>query len=111
MSPQVAQSERASRASRTTRSRPRSRTSRGAPTPGRGAVRIAWIIAGAVVVLLFLAVAERALYSGKVMPGVHVEGVDVAGDRERAAYDEIADLGDRLDTKPVHVRIAGKQYD
>jgi vancomycin resistance protein YoaR len=71
--------------------------------------RTAWIVAIALVGLLFLAVLERTVYSGKVMPGVDVAGVDVAGDEELTAYASIAKLAKELEAEPLRVRVRGEE--
>jgi vancomycin resistance protein YoaR len=110
MSPPVAQSERATRSRRAASSRgPNSAAKAGPPTTRRHFWRIAWIVALALVVLLFLAVAERAVYSGKVMPGVDVDGVDLAGDKELAAYAAVKDLATKLEHEPLRVKVRGKE--
>ena len=67
------------------------------PTPASGARSIDWIrigiaVLGAFAVLIFLAVAERVVYSGRVVPGVRVASVDVGTfgpDRVAAALDPV----------------------
>jgi vancomycin resistance protein YoaR len=70
------------------------------------------IVGGAILgVIAFLAiatVAEHHIYSGRVLPGVHVDGVSSAGKHEVAVYDDVARLGVTLARAPVRVRI-GKQ--
>jgi vancomycin resistance protein YoaR len=72
-------------------------------------VRLAWIIALALVVLLFLAVAERAVYAGQVMPGVDVDGVALAGKEELAAYAALEKLAGRLEREPLRVRVRDEE--
>jgi vancomycin resistance protein YoaR len=60
-------------------------------------------------VLLLLSVAERAYYSGRVLPGVRVDGVNVANQREGAAYADIARLARHLRATPVRVRVGAKE--
>ncbi len=65
------------------------------------AYQAAWTLAACVVVLLFLGVAERIAYRGRVMPGVHVVAVDLGGEQELAAYGSLKDLARELETEPV----------
>ena len=56
-------------------------------TSGRRVLLIsALALGGVVLALFFLAVLERIVYSGDVMPGVEVEGVDVSSKSEDQAY-------------------------
>jgi vancomycin resistance protein YoaR len=54
--------------------------------------------------LFLLAVAERVVYRGDVMPNVSVAGVPVGKMSERDAYRAISALGARLESEPVSVR-------
>jgi vancomycin resistance protein YoaR len=47
---------------------------------------------------------ERAVYSGKVLPGVEVDGLDVATKTKSTAYDEIARVGADLARTPIKAR-------
>lgn len=67
--------------------------------------RCAVLAGAAFAVLLALAIAERAYYSGRVLPGVRVDGANVAEQHERAADAAITRLGRRLRTTPVRVRV------
>jgi vancomycin resistance protein YoaR len=76
--------------------------------------KIAVIILGGALVALFafLAVAtvvEHHLYSGRVLPGVDVDGVSSAGKHEVAVYDGVARLGVNLANAPVRVRIGNQE--
>jgi vancomycin resistance protein YoaR len=62
-------------------------------------------LAGVVLLLFFAAVLERVLFSGDVMPGVDVAGVDIAGKSERDAFTELSALAARLETAPVRARV------
>jgi vancomycin resistance protein YoaR len=44
---------------------------------------------------------EHAVYSGEVLPGVQIDGIDVAGKSKSAAYDEIARVGAELARTPI----------
>ena len=66
------------------------------------------IAGGAVLAVFFLAVAERVVYSGKVMPGVDVEGIDVAGKSEDDTYADISALASDLQTRPLEATIDGR---
>jgi vancomycin resistance protein YoaR len=112
MNPPVAQSERAARTPR----RSRSREARSAVRSGSGArsnwilVRnVALVVAGAFAVLLLLAVVERIVYNGKVLPGVDVDGVEIEGDREATAQSEVDALADELATTPLRVRVRDQE--
>jgi vancomycin resistance protein YoaR len=78
--------------------------------PPRPAARLreaAWIAAVAVVVLLFIGVAERIAYRGRVMPGVRIASLDPSGRRELRAYGAITQLARRLETEPLEAVTAG----
>ena len=78
--------------------------------PPRPAARLreaAWIAAIAVVVLLFIGVAERVAYRGRVMPGIRIASLDPSGRRELGAYAEITQLARRLETEPLEATTAG----
>jgi vancomycin resistance protein YoaR len=57
-----------------------------------------------VLVLVAVTVGERVAYSGEVLPGVAVPGVDIAGDSEDAAREELRGLARRLEREPVRAR-------
>jgi vancomycin resistance protein YoaR len=69
------------------------------------------LVAGAVVVvLLFLGVAERIAYRGRVMSGVTISSsLDASGQRETAAYASIALLARKLETEPLRAITSGHQ--
>src|SRR5215204_4791598 len=79
------------------------------PTPRREMAhrgRLALLIVGALVLFLFfVAVLERVLYAGDVMPGVQVVGVDVAGASEGDAYADLAALAATLELAPIEATI------
>jgi vancomycin resistance protein YoaR len=78
--------------------------------PPRPAARLreaAWIAAVAAVVLLFVGVAERIAYRGRVMPGIRIASLDASGRREIGAYGEITQLAHRLETEPIEAVTAG----
>lgn len=58
----------------------------------------------ALLALLFLSVLERLSYSGRILPGISVDGVSVAAEGERSAYAEIADLARDLERSPIEAR-------
>lgn len=83
------------------------------PHVWRGRVRrvalIVGVATGAIFVLLAVAsVIEHAVYSGQVLPGVEVDGVDVAGDDDLDAFDAIARLAADLEGTPLRARAAGQ---
>ncbi|MDQ1467195.1 MAG: hypothetical protein QOH10_1610 [Actinomycetota bacterium] len=66
------------------------------------------MIAGVgVAVLLFVAVAERIAYRGRVMPGVEIASLDASGERELTAYASISRLAHGLETAPLHATTSG----
>jgi vancomycin resistance protein YoaR len=99
------------------RARPGTRSARPRPKAGSRATRtrrpvwqlVALIAGGAVLIVFFLAVAERVVYSGKVMPGVDVDGIDVAGKSEDDAYADISALASDLETRPLEATIDGRE--
>src|SRR5882724_10296739 len=68
-----------------------------------------WIAAIAVVVLLFIGVAERIGWRGRVMPGVKIGSLDVSGQRELTAYASISKYARHLDSTPITATAAGHQ--
>jgi vancomycin resistance protein YoaR len=63
-----------------------------------------------VLVLPFLgSLLEHVIYSGKVLPGVKLDGASIAAKSDQAAYDEIARRGAELDSTPIQVQ-AGQQH-
>jgi vancomycin resistance protein YoaR len=62
---------------------------------------VAWVAAVIVVVLLFVGVAERIAYRGRVMPGVKIDSLDVSGQRELAAYASIQHFAKDLAREPI----------
>ncbi|HEX5095064.1 MAG TPA: VanW family protein [Acidimicrobiia bacterium] len=99
------------------RPRPGTRSARSRPSARKKSKRtrrpvwqlVAMVAGGALLVVFFLAVAERVVYSGKVMPGVDVEGVDVAGQSEDDSYADISALASDLETQPLHATIDGRE--
>jgi vancomycin resistance protein YoaR len=69
----------------------------------------AFALGGVVLVAFFLAVLERVVYSGDVMPGVRVEGVDVEGKDEDAAFAEISALAAELETQPLRATLGDRE--
>jgi hypothetical protein len=66
-------------------------------------------IAALFAVLVIATVAERRIYDGRVLPGVHVDGVSSAGEDEAHVRDAVARLGAELARSPVRVRIDGHE--
>ena len=66
-----------------------------------------WIAATVVVLLLFIGVAERIGWRGRVMPGVEIASLDVSGQRELTAYASISRYAHQLDTAPISATVAG----
>jgi vancomycin resistance protein YoaR len=62
---------------------------------------VAWVAAVAVVVLLFVGVAERIAYRGRVMPGVKIDSLDLSGQRELVAYASIQQFSRHLASEPI----------
>jgi vancomycin resistance protein YoaR len=60
-------------------------------------------------VLLIASVAERRIYDGRVLPGVHVAGVESSGEHETDVRDAVARLGAELARSPLRVRIDGHE--
>jgi vancomycin resistance protein YoaR len=78
-------------------------------TSRRRVARIALVAAGSLVLLVFaLAVAERIVYAGDVMPGVDVPGVEVAGKSEAAAYADIRALAQQLEAEPLRAKLGDR---
>src|SRR5687767_9118483 len=96
-----------SAATRTPQSRaPAARRAAPARLASIGWVRIALLAtAGFVLLVFFLAVSERILYAGDVMPGVHVDGVQISGASEREAYADLSDLAATLELAPLEAKI------
>jgi vancomycin resistance protein YoaR len=86
------------------------RPARRMPDGARNRVRDIALIAGAaIVLLLFLGVAERIAYRDRVMSGIKVGSLDVSGERELIAYASITRLGHRLETEPIRAVSAGHE--
>jgi vancomycin resistance protein YoaR len=66
-----------------------------------------WVGATVVVVLLFIGVAERIGWRGRVMPGVKIAALDVSGQRELTAYASITKFARHLDATPISATAAG----
>ncbi len=80
----------------------------GATRPG-----VVGIVAGIVVGLLLVVViawtlVEHHNYSGRVLPGVKVDGVSASGRNKVAVYDEVSRLAVTLEKTPLRVRIDGQ---
>jgi len=101
-------------ASRSAARSPRGRRPEGPSRPPPGRLRrAAWpALLGVLCVLLVLvgaALAERLAYRGRVLPGVEVGGLHVAGRSTAAARAAISARGRVLATEPVVVRIDGRE--
>jgi vancomycin resistance protein YoaR len=74
--------------------------------------RLAIITAVVVFALLGIAIAmslvEHGNYSGKVLPGVEVDGISSSGRGKVAVYDEIARLAASLEKSPLRAKVDGK---
>ncbi len=74
--------------------------------------RLLWIVllglGGLVLLAFFAGVAERIVYHGRVMPGVSVEGVHVAGVSEKDAYVRLSALAAKLETAPLRARAGSR---
>ncbi|MGQ0823620.1 MAG: VanW family protein [Actinomycetota bacterium] len=76
----------------------------------RSRVRIAGLAVGALVLAaFFVAVLERLMYAGDVMPGVHIDGVDLAGQSEADAYADLSALAATLELAPIEATIGGER--
>jgi vancomycin resistance protein YoaR len=79
-------------------------------TSGRRLVRVGAVaLGGIVLVVFFLAVVERIVYAGDVMPGVDVAGVDVASKSEDQAYTELSALATKLEAEPLRATIGDRE--
>ena len=68
-----------------------------------------WLAAALIIVLLFIGVAERIAYRGRVMPGIKIDTLDVSGERELTAYASIQRFGRELAREPIHGSTTGHQ--
>jgi vancomycin resistance protein YoaR len=69
------------------------------------------VVAASVVVVLFLlAVGERVVHSGDVMPGVAVAGTSLGGHSERDAQRQLDLLAARLESEPVRVQTGDLRF-
>ncbi len=106
MGPVTAQSEDVARA------RPRARRGparSGSPhhVPVR---RIFFGVVIAVVAVFLLAVLERVLFAGDVMPAVEVDGVTLGGTSEDEAYAELSALAAELETAPLEATAGDHEF-
>jgi vancomycin resistance protein YoaR len=62
---------------------------------------LAFVAATALAVLLYIGVAERIAYRGRVMPGVKIGSLDASSMRETTAYAAIERFAHRLETEPL----------
>jgi vancomycin resistance protein YoaR len=67
--------------------------------------------AAALFLLLGIAVAERVSYRGKVLPGVHLDGVEVSGRAEPAARQAVTAAALRLEREPLSARAGQARLD
>ena len=71
------------------------------------------IIAGVAVgvliaIVVLLTLVEHHRYSGRVLPGVEVDGVAASGRHEVTVYDEVARLAVSLERSPLRARVGGQ---
>jgi vancomycin resistance protein YoaR len=71
-----------------------------------------WIAFGAALCVLAVigSVVEHAVYSGRVLPGVEVDGARVAGMKDVAAADVLARLAADLDRAPLRTRVREQRF-
>jgi vancomycin resistance protein YoaR len=69
-------------------------------------LQVTGIIVGVVVALVAL---EQLVYYNRVLPGVHVDGVDVDQKTEDGARERIADLAHRLEREPITARFGDRE--
>ena len=79
------------------------------PRPARRVRDVALIAGAVIVVLLFLGVAERIAYRGRVMSGVEIGSLNASGQRELMAFASISRLARGLETDPLRAITAGHQ--
>jgi len=60
-----------------------------------------YVAAAAIVVLLGLAVVERLVYRDRVLPGVRLAGVDMAGRHLSAARTSVATVAAQMEREPL----------
>jgi vancomycin resistance protein YoaR len=77
------------------------------PRPARSLRDAALIAGAAVVLLLYLGVAERIAYRGRVMAGIAIGSLDASGQRELTAYESIKELARKLETEPLRGTTSG----
>ncbi len=70
----------------------------------------AFVVAGVMLVAVLGALVERVVYRGRILPGVAVAGVHVAGDHERTALRAIEPAARAANTRRVRVRASGRQF-
>jgi vancomycin resistance protein YoaR len=75
-----------------------------APSTRTFIVRSGLLIGSGFALLLLAAVIERVAYSGQVLPGVEIEGIDAEGRSERDVRHSLEVLADRLETAPLQAR-------
>lgn len=76
----------------------------------RLALALAFCAAAALVLAILASLIEHVTYSGKVLPGVAVDGVHVEGDKESDAADAITRLAADLDRTPLRVDAGDQQF-
>ncbi|HWS47985.1 MAG TPA: VanW family protein [Acidimicrobiia bacterium] len=76
--------------------------------------RVVLVLGGAVIALGALVAlaswAEHAAYSGRVLPGVRVDGVAVGGEHDAAARDAITRLAAELERSPIRTRAGTRTF-
>src|SRR5207244_11746574 len=66
-------------------------------------------LAAVVAAVAIATLVERRVYAGRVLPGVHVDGVSSSGRDRQYVYDEVTRLGAELAAAPVRVRIGDRE--
>ena len=80
----------------------------GASRPGTIAIVVGSAIGLVLVVFVILTVVEHRNYSGRVLPGVKVDGISASGRNKVAVNDEVARLAVTLERSPLRARVAGR---
>jgi vancomycin resistance protein YoaR len=71
-----------------------------------------WLVFAAALFVLAVigSVVEHAVYSGRVLPGVEIDGARVAGKKDVTAADVLARLAADLDQAPVRTRVGERRF-
>lgn len=92
---------------RLTRRERRARERRGGGPPRRGSRALRWGILTILVlaaVFVGIGLTERLVYSGAVLPGVEIAGVEVSGSSEADAGDAVDAVAETLESEPITAR-------